>query len=806
MSRPTQLALDTFDSPVATKEHDYTLVIRRSREEPETSNITSLKVLAGRRFVQEAHLFFEELQAGLSSIDIQGNNVDELLCMLDWHRYILAVWTEQFSKANNVPDTKWMDIKESWETIIQAAVSLNLKYACSTTSHQRSALHASTDSLIFERFFHDSRINRILTIEDENLVESIIAATGERAWATPFLHEIAFTEMIDSVMDNLEKPQSSKHTKEQRRPGIQSSEFEGFIQILAKEIKLLTDLSPAKEQDALHKALSRALRTALLEYNYNQSIKHLQFHHSLISNWPFNNRALELEIDTIFQERVQKTFGCVISPTTFSRRRKSTPYAVEDLQNIIALGADVRGEVMGLRDCSLWAAAGSDCSIQLFEALVHAGAPYSIERDSSSSPLQAAARAGNLDIVAFLLRSKQHRFKIDINDSDRHGKTALHYAAEGCNESVVDFLLQQRKIDTNCQDSQWYTPFLLAIQATADRSKKYATIKRFVRNKSVDCNLRATDSVNGLHLAAMARDATLKIVLRHVQGINDQDWTGDTPLHKAVECNSKPNIDVLLKNGADPTIVNEGRLTPLLLACHKRHLGPMELLLSLPQSLTAQCPAPFGGSSYGSGYPIHEHWSPVTLVLQDLSGVGKRTLAHTRLALKIILAAKPDLEVRDGKGRSVLNRVVKTVDEGMLRDLLHAGADINSQDNRGRTPVHRLLSCYFPDHRKLKLLLEWGADPDIKDNDGEAAIADDWEDTTARYWQWGGKLKSVTRQHKAEKAKVQEQKSLQVLAEQAKAYAMKQKQEKTKKGRSEATRNPFSVLTVEEAGPMDDDT
>ena len=174
MSHFSQLALNMFNNPAATKEHDYSSVIRRSREEPKGSNIKSLTVLTGRRFVQEAHLFFEELQAGLSSIDIQGGSADALWCMLDWHRYILAVWTEQFMKASILSDTKWMDIKESWETMVQAAVSLQLKYAFPSENHQRSAFRASTDSLSFEESLHNSRIFGSLNREDENLMDAII--------------------------------------------------------------------------------------------------------------------------------------------------------------------------------------------------------------------------------------------------------------------------------------------------------------------------------------------------------------------------------------------------------------------------------------------------------------------------------------------------------------------------------------------------------------------------------------------------------------------------------------------------------
>ena len=98
----------------------------------------------------------------------------------------------------------------------------------------------------------------------------------------------------------------------------------------------------------------------------------------------------------------------------------------------------------------------------------------------------------------------------------------------------------------------------------------------------MDCDQGTTYSSNALHLAATPRDATLKIVVGHVKGINSRNHEGMTPLHEAVRCNSWPNIELLLNYGADPTIVDDSGFTPLLLACYERHLGPMKTLLSLP--------------------------------------------------------------------------------------------------------------------------------------------------------------------------------------------------------------------------------
>ena len=792
MSFSSLYTLDNTDGLATTNEHDYTSVVRRSSQELEDSNVESLTTLAGRHMVHEASSFFEELQADLSSIYIPGDNADELWCLLDWHRYILAVWTQLLGMASHVPESKWVSIKESLETIIKAAVALNLRHARPSMKHQRSDLQVRADSLSFERPLLKFRYCTRLRVREQKAVESIVTATREEAWATPLVHEAAFTGLIDSVIDNIVQTRPLSESSMWRCSSIQWSEFAKFVEILHEELELLVDLLPIMEQDDLFGSLERGFRTAL-EYD-NHNIRSLQFYNSLISTWPVNNPGSQLSIDETFQERVQGVFGRVVSETSSDQYPSSTDYTVQDLQDIMALGADVRGEVHGRKDCVLWAAASSGTSLQIFKALVYAGAPYVQERSSGAFPLQAAASAGRLDIVEFLLARERHHLDIDINDSDREGKTALHSSVEGCNTRVIDLLLQQPGIDADPRDINGETPFLSAVTMPSKRRGIYAVIKRLMQDKRVDCDLALRTSANALHLAASLRDATLKVIIKRVQGINDQQCHGWTPLHYAVECNSKPNIEVLLNHGADPTIANSAGLTPLLLACSKRHLGPMEILLSLRDSLSNQW-APNGRSA--SHFGAQEYWSPVTFLLRDIADIPRRGRAHVGLALSMVLAAKPDLEVRDVLGRSILNQVIQKLDEGMLEQLLRAGADPNSQDNTGQTALHRVIRPWSCDWKKLKLLLERGADPDIEDKNGLAAVPADLERNFGR-----GEKDIINYIKKHRRSKLE--RSLQVLAEQTKAYTTKQKQKNNEGRKVNSASNPFSVLTVEGVESVED--
>ncbi|CAF9936374.1 MAG: hypothetical protein HETSPECPRED_010311 [Heterodermia speciosa] len=777
--------------------HDHVSPPHRSRNEPEENRIPSLATFAGLCMVKEAYDFFEELQVDLSSIKIWGDDVDMLWYTLDWQRYILTLWVDQIKRGSRMHKRNWVETKESWEAIIQTTVSLNLQYAFPSSTHQGPTYTSDSQVLMFGKLLHGDQYDSALARDDIILMKSMRQATEQDAWNTPFFHERAFTGLIESAVDDLSATHPSVKFQEQRPSSVESFEFKGFIEVLDRQIKALIALSPAEEQEEIYLALDRAFKTALLKSHVGTSTRYLKFYHSIVSAWPFKDDVLAIGIESIFQERVQELFGKMISRSYDPSRPQSFPYTMQDLEDVLALGADVRGEVKGRENCSLWIAANSN-NWQFFEGLVYAGAPYTEEPRLHSFPLQAAAEAGNLDIVAFLLNSKQHRFQININHENTYNRTALHEAAENCHESVIKILLQQPGIDANPQDYLKRTPFLLAVGADTKSPKKYASIKNFLRSKIVDFNATAYSPANALHRAARSRDATLKIIIRHVKGINVQDEDEKTPLHYAVECNSKPNVDILLSHGADPTLADEMGFTPLISACSEHHLGPMQLLLRVPESLKHQCPVPTWGFQ-PHNQPRYSHSSPVTLVLHDYLSCSKGKRAHLRLALRIILAAKPDLEMRNIIGQSVLNYVVDDVDESVLLELLQAGADVDSRDSFGRTPLYRLMrsvSSLAPD--SADLLLKWGADMDAKDNDGDAAVTIDLASEPKR-------LLHVIERHSKEKAKAQQQKNLSVLAKQTEAYVKKQKQREAKRNGPQASSNPFAILPVEETEEVDDE-
>ncbi|KAL8793304.1 MAG: hypothetical protein Q9195_004081 [Heterodermia aff. obscurata] len=698
-----------------------------SKEEPGQSGVISLATSTGLQSMIEAHLYFEELQSGLGSIFILGDNAKEMWCIVDWHRYILSRWIELKKKGHRGSQERWVPIMDTWINIIDAVFDLMFNYALPSEHHQRLSVRESPKGLNFRNMVTRSpHVYDPLTKDDKKLLDPII--NQYQAWTgLPHPHEKPFRKLVAGIRRTIKSNLPKERLQLQRQRGIESSDFQNFTEEIDEKIKQLIALLPEEEQEELYFTFHRVFKAAI-HNGAKMDSRCLRFVRSLIDTWLPSSTACRKDIDAEFRIHLQIRFDTMISPHS----REEVP-TTKDVLDTIALGADVRGGVMCIKDYSLWEAAGSLCPIGVFKALVDLGAPYTMESDQLQSPLHAAVKEGNIDIVAFLLDSKNHSFQLDVNYRDERGKTALHVAAGHCRRRAVDLLLQHPDIDANAQDRFDNTPLLTAVQVEPGTQDKYAVLKKLLEDKRVD---RSSESkiysdmshyASALHYAAMLRDATLAIVLRYVRSINAETTEGETPLHFAVRANSKPNVNMLLKRGANPNVICIYGYTPLQLACEERQLGAMEELLSIQQSLVNQWPLPIEDPSIG--YEAREakyHGSPVTLVLRDMSDATRRKRGRFQLALELILKAKPNLEFRDGNGRSVLSVLILDytwIDRDILLTVLRAGANVNSRDDNGDTPLHLLISQDSYIDEAFKILLRWGADPEITNKKGQNVIA-----------------------------------------------------------------------------------
>ncbi len=162
----------------------------------------------------------------------------------------------------------------------------------------------------------------------------------------------------------------------------------------------------------------------------------------------------------------------------------------------------------------------------------------------ATAPVADAARAGDLDAVRALLAGGE-----DANAAHGDGMSALHWAAEHGDPSLVETLLQGgAKVDATTRIGN-YTP--LHVASAAGQAE---VVQQLLDAGSDAMTAITTSGATPLHLAADAGSvAAIEALVDHGADVNAREKTwGQTPLIFAAARNRVDAIRALLGRGADP--------------------------------------------------------------------------------------------------------------------------------------------------------------------------------------------------------------------------------------------------------------
>ena len=278
----------------------------------------------------------------------------------------------------------------------------------------------------------------------------------------------------------------------------------------------------------------------------------------------------------------------------------------------------------------------------------------------------AAAKRGELAVVEALISRGE-----DVDRTDASGQTALMWAVSRNDRRLVETLMTAGA-SVDAQDVEGQT----ALMRAAHRG--------------------------GAELA--------RALLASGARVDARDRWGQTALRIAA---CSPNIQTetalaLLEHGADPDVANAQGEVPLWQAVLRGH-GDVALRL-------------LDGGASGSS---RQAQTGLTLLMVAAS------MGHEQLTAALIeRGAEVDARDRTG-GRSALLTAARNGHAGVTRELLQRGADLNVRTLEGGLTPLMLAATRSPtpharrpsgDHGVAQLLLEGGADPELRDHRGKTAL------------------------------------------------------------------------------------
>lgn len=209
-----------------------------------------------------------------------------------------------------------------------------------------------------------------------------------------------------------------------------------------------------------------------------------------------------------------------------------------------------------------------------------------------------------------------------------------------------------------------------------------------------------------MHRAADKGVEQVKAILEeHRKAINATDKWGETPLMKATKKSKHSTVQLLLENGADPNVINADHKTALYYALFHPAVDGNETALALLEG-----GADVNATLKNGGSLLHvacekADAEAAELLLQHQVDIKRvetstgRMALHAAAALKdadeaskmvaILLSAGAPVDAQDQEhGVTALHEAVSAGHEGVVQQLLDAGADLTIQDSMlRRTPL-----------------------------------------------------------------------------------------------------------------------
>ena len=286
------------------------------------------------------------------------------------------------------------------------------------------------------------------------------------------------------------------------------------------------------------------------------------------------------------------------------------------------------------------------------------------------TPLHAAACAGSLDIVKYLVEKKH--VKIDV--FDKNDKTPLCYAVKNNYHDIITYLL-----DNKANTEFHYNGETVLCYAT--RTKNWDLVTLLVNHETSPTNVNTIDQNEYMPLHYAILDENYEIIefllkngadTETLFNLSDDETYKKTPLNYAARKNNLQLLNLLIKHGADLYSQNTYELTSLELATLNGHIEIAKALLENEYDISH-----LNNQDNNQGTPL---WDAIT------SSHYKNNIDRLEM-IKLLLDNGANIETRYN-GETPLCYATRTNMFDLVKELIERKADIEAKDNLGNTPLH----------------------------------------------------------------------------------------------------------------------
>jgi ankyrin repeat protein len=354
--------------------------------------------------------------------------------------------------------------------------------------------------------------------------------------------------------------------------------------------------------------------------------------------------------------------------------------------------------------------------------LLDHGLSVQVRNGNDETPLILASFGGHLEVSQYLIENQA-----DVNSLSDGGWSPLHSASKNGHADVVQLLLDNGA-SVCIQAVDLCTPLHLA------SANGYLKVAELLIGRGAGVDVENEDQKTPLDLAARnGKLETAKVLIKSGSDVNSQDNLGWTPSHAAARNGHLSLVELLLNSGADADMRNTSDKTPFDLAQEHGKLDIVRFLSRRSGNLCSQnlvSPAPLEAGSQNilpdetmgqnmGGGPSSDNEESNSLHSASVNG-------HADVARRL-LNGDADVDERNEHLQTPLTVLGSQYGKvAIAKMLIKYGADLNSRDTFGWTPLH--WAARYGHIDVVQLLIDSGADVDATQREGLTAlhIASGW--------------------------------------------------------------------------------